>query len=136
MSTPLPPALSWTVLLVFITAFAVAVLVLGVPLWLPAAYGAMSVIAFAAYGWDKSAAQRGAQRVSEQTLLALGFLCGWPGAVTAQQVFRHKTRKRSFRRAFWTRVVLNVVLLAAMIAVTTMWGWDAARGWQYIVSLF
>ena len=37
----------------------------------------------------------------------LGFVGGWPGALVAQQGFRHKTRKRSFRRAFWTTVVIE-----------------------------
>jgi uncharacterized membrane protein YsdA (DUF1294 family) len=136
MSRPLPAALSWSVLLVFTVGFAVAVVVLGIPLWVPAAYGVMSVIAFTVYGFDKSAARRGGQRVSEQTLLTLGLVGGWPGALVAQQLFRHKTRKRSFRRAFWARVVLNVVLLALVIAVTMLWGWDISPALNLLRSLF
>ncbi len=136
MSRPLPAALSWIVLLVFVVAFAAMVVVLETPRWLTAVYGVMSVIAFFAYGFDKAAALRGGQRVSEQTLLTLGFAGGWPGALVAQQIFRHKTRKRSFRKRFWARVVVNVLLLAALVTVTTLWGWDVQRGWQAIVSLF
>lgn len=128
LSRPLPAALSWTVLVAFVAALAIAVVVLGIPLWLPAVYGVMSVLAFLAYGLDKSAARRGAQRTSEQTLLTLSFVGGWPGALVAQQLFRHKTRKRSFRRAFWARVVTNVLLLAAVVIVTTLWGWDVGSG--------
>jgi uncharacterized membrane protein YsdA (DUF1294 family) len=34
---------------------------------------------------------------------------GWPGALLAQQVFRHKTRKLSYQVVFWTIVVLHAV---------------------------
>ena len=96
---PLPAALSWIVLLVFVVAFATMIVTLETPRWLTALYGVMSVIAFFAYGFDKAAALRGGRRVSEQTLLTLGFAGGWPGALVAQQIFRHKTRKRSFPTA-------------------------------------
>ncbi len=102
-------------LLAFAAAFALAHVVLGLSWWLPALYGAASVIAFGAYGIDKAAARRGADRISERTLLVLGLIGGWPGALVAQQVFRHKTRKRSFRRAFWATVGVNVLVLAACV---------------------
>lgn len=117
MSKPLPSALSWTVLCVFVAAFAVAYFVADLPLWIPALYLVMSVCGFAAYGLDKSAARAGRQRVSEQTLLTVGVLGGWPGALVAQQVFRHKTRKRSFRRMFWFTVVVNIAVLAGLVYV-------------------
>jgi uncharacterized membrane protein YsdA (DUF1294 family) len=129
LSRPLPTALSWTVLLAFAAAFAIAFAALELPWWIPALYAVMSLLAFTAYGLDKSAARRNAPRTSEQTLLALGLLGGWPGAVIAQQAFRHKTRKRSFRRAFWRTVVLNIVLLAALLTLTTMRGWDLEPDW-------
>lgn len=130
LSRPLPSGISWTVLITFVAAFAVAVIALGLPWWMPALYVAMSVIAFAAYGFDKAAARRDAPRASEKSLLTLGLLCGWPGALVAQQVFRHKTRKRSFRRAFWRSVVLNVLLLAAFVALATLRGWDLDPAWM------
>ena len=129
LSRPLPAALSWGVLIAFVAAFAVAFVTLGLPLWLPALYALLSLLAFAAYGLDKSAARRGGQRVSEQTLLTLGILGGWPGALVAQQAFRHKTRKRSLRRAFWRTVVLNMLLLAAFLTIATLRGWDLSPTW-------
>ena len=117
LSKPLPPALSWITLLVFAVGFAVAYLVFGLAWWVPVLYGVASVVAFAAYGIDKSAARRGAARISEQTLLLLGLVGGWPGALVAQQLFRHKTRKRSFRRVFWGTVGVNVLVLAAGVYV-------------------
>ena len=129
LSRPLPAALSWGLLAAFAIAFATAFVVLGLPWWMPAAYAVMSVIAFAAYGLDKSAARRAAPRISERTLLNIGLLGGWPGAVSAQQLFRHKTRKRSFRRAFWGTVVLNVLALTAFVALATIRGWDLEPSW-------
>lgn len=130
LSAPLPAAISWGVLVAFTAAFALTFLLLGLPWWLPAFYGAMSVIAFAAYGLDKRAARRNAPRTSERTLLTLGWLGGWPGAVVAQQVFRHKTRKRSFRRAFWGTVIGNVFALAAFLTIAAVRGWDLEPDWM------
>jgi uncharacterized membrane protein YsdA (DUF1294 family) len=68
----------------------------------------MSLLCFLAYAKDKSAARSGGWRTKESTLLMLGLLCGWPGAVLAQQLLRHKSTKTSFQIAFWVTVVLNV----------------------------
>lgn len=106
----------------FSAALGVAWVVLDLPWWLPALYGALSIVAFATYGIDKAAARGGRRRISEQLLLTLGLLGGWPGALVAQQLFRHKTRKRSFRRAFWGTVVVNVVVLTGLITFATLNG--------------
>ena len=44
-----------------------------------------------------------------------GLACGWPGAVVAQRVLRHKSRKRSFQVAFWGTVVMNAVILGWLL---------------------
>jgi uncharacterized membrane protein YsdA (DUF1294 family) len=77
------------------------------PSGIPAAYLAASAAAAIAYGNDKSAAQSGAWRVPERTLHVLALMGGWPGALVAQRVFRHKSQKPSFRFAFWVTVTLN-----------------------------
>ena len=118
LSQPLPAALSWITLIVFAAAFTGAYFVFELAWWVPALYGAASIVAFAAYGIDKAAARRQANRISEQTLLILGLVGGWPGALVAQQVFRHKTRKRSFRRTFWGTVGVNILALAAYVYLT------------------
>jgi len=78
------------------------------PLVLAAAYLAASLVAFIAYALDKSAARRGAWRTSEGTLHLLAVVGGWPGALLAQQVLRHKSTKAEFRAVFWGTVILNV----------------------------
>jgi uncharacterized membrane protein YsdA (DUF1294 family) len=74
-----------------------------------------SVIAFVTYARDKSAAKKGQRRVPEQRLLVLGIVGGWPGALLAQQMLRHKTAKRSFQLQFWVSVVINVLALGWLI---------------------
>jgi len=77
-------------------------------------YGAASVLCFGLYAADKWAAVRGQRRVAESTLLALGALGGWPGAIVAQQALRHKSAKPGFRVRFWITVVANVGAFVAL----------------------
>ena len=71
-------------------------------------YFVLSAIAFVAYAIDKSSAQRGGWRISEATLQLLALFGGWPGALVAQKVLRHKTIKVSFQVVFWLVVLTNV----------------------------
>ncbi len=71
-------------------------------------YSVSSLITFLAYALDKSAAIRQQWRTSESTLHTLSLACGWPGALLAQQVLRHKTSKESFIAGYWVTVLLNV----------------------------
>jgi uncharacterized membrane protein YsdA (DUF1294 family) len=71
----------------------------------------MSLITFGAYYLDKSAARNKDQRISENTLQMLSLLGGWPGAVFAQRLLRHKTSKTEFQRAFWVAVIVNCAAL-------------------------
>ena len=101
-----------TATLFAIPGFAVLFVVVAVlwqpPLVLAAAYLAASLVAFLAYAIDKSAARRGAWRTSEGTLHLLAVVGGWPGALLAQQLLRHKSTKAEFRTVFWGTVLLNV----------------------------
>jgi len=97
-------------LLLFACIYAAATLMWQLPLAIGAAYLALSLGCYVAYAIDKSAARKGAWRTPESTLLLLGLMGGWPGAVLAQQRLRHKTSKTSFQWKFHATVVLNVVL--------------------------
>ena len=77
--------------------------------------GAASLACLVAYALDKSAAIRGRRRIPERTLLALGLVGGWPGALIAQRLFRHKTAKASFRAKFRVTVGLHLGVLAALL---------------------
>ncbi|MDL0433995.1 DUF1294 domain-containing protein, partial [Marinobacter sp. TBZ242] len=71
------------------------------PMQLLAAYALLNMITFAMYGIDKAAAGKGRRRTPEATLLFAGLIGGWPGALVAQRLFRHKTRKQPFQAIFW-----------------------------------
>ncbi|MBC3385368.1 DUF1294 domain-containing protein [Pseudomonas sp. SWRI179] len=78
--------------------------------WVPmAAYGVVSLVAFLLYWSDKRKARADAWRTPENVLHALELAGGWPGALLAQQLFRHKTRKVSFQVVFWFIVLLHQV---------------------------
>ena len=79
-------------------------------------YLVLSVACFVVYAVDKSAAVVARWRVPENTLLLLGLAGGWPGAIVAQQVLRHKTKKASFRQAFWGTVALNLVAFVVIFS--------------------
>jgi uncharacterized membrane protein YsdA (DUF1294 family) len=77
-------------------------------MWVSAWYAAVSAITLLVYAIDESAARRGTWRTPERTLHLLALAGGWPGALLAQQLLRHKTTKLPFRITFWTTVILNV----------------------------
>ena len=94
-----------------------------VPGWVAALYAGASVVCALVYAIDKSAAKAGRWRVSESTLHTLSLVGGWPGALVAQQVLRHKSNKAAFRAVFWLTVVVNV---AGFVAIHSPWG----AGWR------
>ena len=104
--------LSLAVLAAFALAWALAAATRGVPSWAGFLYAGASALCFALYAVDKAAARAGRDRISESMLLSLGFIGGWPGAIVAQQVLRHKTVKRLFRLRFWLSVAANLAVFA------------------------
>lgn len=96
---------------VFLAAVGVLVALGRVPPWVMAVYLGMSALTLAWYAVDKSAARDSRRRTPESTLQSLALLCGWPGALVAQQVLRHKNRKVAFQQVFWIAVVINVLAL-------------------------
>jgi uncharacterized membrane protein YsdA (DUF1294 family)/cold shock CspA family protein len=78
-----------------------------VPLIISILYLVLSLAAFLAYALDKSAAESGRWRTQESTLHIFGLAGGWPGALLAQQLLRHKSSKREFQATFWLTVMLN-----------------------------
>ncbi len=77
------------------------------PIWW-VVYSLASVACFIGYGFDKRAAHRKEWRISETVLLLLGLVGGWPGAIAAQEYYRHKTQKPIFRQLFWMSVGINM----------------------------
>ncbi|WLD59643.1 DUF1294 domain-containing protein [Salinispirillum sp. LH 10-3-1] len=99
----------------FAGAFLLVVAVLCAMGFLPVfvlwAYLGISLLTFVIYALDKSAAGSGRRRTPENTLHVLSMIGGWPGALYAQQLLRHKSRKKSFRFVYWLTVLLNLAVL-------------------------
>lgn len=107
-------------LVVFAVIFAGAVYLWAMPPLVGVIYLVGSMVCFAMYAVDKAAAKAGRWRTSENTLLLLGLACGWPGAIVAQKLLRHKSNKQSFKSRFWITVLVNIavfVYLASPISV-------------------
>jgi uncharacterized membrane protein YsdA (DUF1294 family) len=107
------PSASLAVLISTLFLIAVTVLVLTVKLpapilWL---YLVASFITLMFYWKDKSAARNGEWRTPESTLHFLALVGGWPGALIAQAILRHKSKKASFRFVYFVTVFLNVTAL-------------------------
>ena len=81
------------------------------------AYAVASVLAFGLYWHDKQQARTGQWRTPENVLHGVELLGGWPGALVAQQVFRHKTRKVSYQVFFWLIVALHQVIWISILVV-------------------
>lgn len=77
-------------------------------------YAVMSAAAAVVYAWDKRAARRGKRRIPEKTLHMLALFGGFPGALIAQQLFKHKRRKRGFVAVTWLIAVLHIAAWAGV----------------------
>lgn len=77
----------------------------------------VNLAAYALFAHDKRAAERGARRISEDSLLFVSAIGGSAGAFAAQRLCRHKTRKQPFQSLFRAVVVLQLVglILAAWL---------------------
>lgn len=71
----------------------------------------MNLVSFLIYALDKLMAKLSWLRVPETLLHLLAFFGGVVGALAAQQLFWHKTTKRSFQIIFWLIFIIQVVLL-------------------------
>ena len=107
----------------FLLVYLAVAVIWRVPGWVAALYAGASVVCALVYAIDKSAAVAGRWRVSESTLHTLSLVGGWPGALVAQQVLRHKSNKAAFRAVFWVTVVANV---AGFVAIHS----PLAAGWR------
>lgn len=83
---------------------------------LAAYFGAINVVAFHVFAWDKIEAASGRnRRTPERTLLALTAAGGTLGALAARWLFKHKTRKQPFVTFFWLIVAAQAALVADLV---------------------
>jgi uncharacterized membrane protein YsdA (DUF1294 family)/cold shock CspA family protein len=115
-STPGPGISSLTFAVLFLTFMAGAVFAGKLSFAVLGFYLMASAVAFFAYALDKSAARNNRWRTPESTLHIFGLVGGWPGALLAQKVLRHKSKKQSFHVAFWFTVILNCGALVWLLS--------------------
>ncbi|MDO9318450.1 MAG: DUF1294 domain-containing protein [Gammaproteobacteria bacterium] len=96
---------------VFLVIVGVLTVLGQIPLQVLIIYTLMSLVTFIAYAYDKSSARNRRWRTQESTLHFMSLLGGWPGALIAQRLFRHKSAKMEFLVMFWLSVVVNCAVL-------------------------
>jgi uncharacterized membrane protein YsdA (DUF1294 family) len=99
------------VAVVFLVIVGVLTVLGRIPLQVPIIYTLMSLFTCSAYAYDKSSARNRRWRTQESTLHFMSLLGGWPGALIAQRLFRHKSAKMEFLVVFWLSVVVNCAVL-------------------------
>ena len=74
------------------------------PVWL---YLCAGLATFMVYAVDKVQAKRGGWRIPERILHLMELAGGWPGALMAQRLLRHKSSKSSYQMVFWLIVAVH-----------------------------
>jgi uncharacterized membrane protein YsdA (DUF1294 family) len=86
-------------------------------------YILLSPITFYLYYVDKSSAKQQRWRIPEANLHMLELAGGWPGAIAAQQLFRHKNRKENYQTIFWLILMCHVSLLFSVLLFKGQFAW-------------
>lgn len=81
-------------------------------------YAVFSLITFGTFFLDKRRAQLDLQRTPERTLHILSLLGGFPGALAAMAIVRHKNRKPMF-----VFITMACALLHALAWGTVLLAW-------------
>ncbi len=77
----------------------------------------INVLAFFLMGIDKRKAELGRWRIPERTLFLSAFLGGGVGAIAGMQLFRHKTKHRSFTVGMPLILLLWIIGLSFLLYV-------------------
>lgn len=75
----------------------------------------ISALTFSLYSIDKRASLQHRQRIPEASLHIATMLGGWPGALIARALLRHKTKKIRFVVFFWLSIIINFAALYAIV---------------------
>jgi uncharacterized membrane protein YsdA (DUF1294 family)/cold shock CspA family protein len=109
--SPGPASIAFVVAAVFLTGVAAIVMSGVLPDYVLWWYLGLSAVTFVFYAKDKAAAKQGGQRTPESSLHTLALVGGWPGALYARELLRHKSSKKSFRTVFRVTLFLNIIAL-------------------------
>ncbi|MCX5870040.1 MAG: cold shock and DUF1294 domain-containing protein [Deltaproteobacteria bacterium] len=103
---------------VFLAFVAVSVFTGKLPIVILWLYLTASAVTFVVYAFDKSAAKNDRWRTQECTLHFFALIGGWPCALSAQRLLRHKSKKQTFQIVFWVTVVLNCGALGWLFSLS------------------
>lgn len=73
----------------------------------------INILAFFLMGIDKKKAQMGAWRIPEKTLFFSAIIGGSIGAIAGMQLFRHKTKHKTFVIGMPAILIVQLILAAA-----------------------
>lgn len=110
-------AITLCIVSIFFLVLALTTVLIHMAPWILILYLLSSGITYWLYAVDKASAIQAAQRIPENVLHFLELVGGWPGALVAQEHYRHKTAKASYQTEFWVMVALNLVLLIGFSAL-------------------
>jgi uncharacterized membrane protein YsdA (DUF1294 family) len=84
-------------------------------IYVPSYVSGLSTLTFLIYAWDKRKAKQSTHkkvnRISERTLQLFALFGGWPGALIAQQILRHKSQKQRFIIVLWVCILINLSVI-------------------------
>lgn len=80
--------------------------------------GALNLITFLVFGFDKLIAGGQARRVPEKVLWCLSVLGGSVGGLLGMYIFHHKTRKLSFQLVMAGIFVVQMVVVVLLVRLT------------------
>ncbi len=82
----------------------------------------INLSAFGAFALDKQRARAGGWRLSERFLLQIALIGGTAGAMAAQQVLRHKSRKEPFRSRLQLIAVCQITVAGLLVGGRPLMG--------------
>lgn len=97
------------------------------PYWVLIGYVCLSIVTFAVYAHDKRAASKDAWRTKEASLHLLSLAGGWPGALWAQKILRHKSQKQPFKAILWLTILTNISIFMLVFTPLGQYGVHALR---------
>jgi uncharacterized membrane protein YsdA (DUF1294 family) len=75
----------------------------------------INLVTIASFWRDKQLAIRRERRIPEARLLGYALLGGFPGALLARHLFRHKTRKQPFTSQLWLITVVETGVAVGLL---------------------
>lgn len=111
---PSKSKLSFAILIacLYFAALVAAIIIWQQTIYILVSHIVFSFLSFSSYAKDKYYAEKKRWRIKESRLHFYSLIGGWPGALVAQQVLRHKTSKLSFQSTFWLSVLLSLGITA------------------------